>query len=288
MVASIGKIASPAQGVGYFEKDGYYAKDDGAHREASAWAGRGAAALGLEGPVDPDAFRRVLEGKVPGGRRLGRKEIDGSVTHRPGRDVTLSAPKSVSLMAMVGGDERIVAAHDKAVAATLGWIETNAVETRLRDPATGAMVRAGDQKMVAATFRHDTSRNLDPQLHTHAVIANMVQGGDGKWRTMVDDGLFHGKMAIGAIYRAELARGLGELGYGIEKSHADGRFEIEGVPRAVIDAFSTRRAEINATSRVMTGSRMGAARRRACASSAPRTRRRCWWWTSPRSPPASK
>ena len=246
MVASIGKIASPSQGVGYFEKDGYYAREDAAHKEASAWAGKGAEALGLSGPVDPERFRAVLEGEVPGGRRLGRKELDGSITHRPGRDVTLSAPKSVSLMAMVGGDERIVEAHDKAVMATLGWIEKNAIETRMRDPATGAMIRAGDQKMVAACFRHDTSRNLDPQLHTHAVIANMVQGEDGKWRTMVDDGLFNGKMAIGAIYRAELAQGLKGLGYGIGKTHADGRFEIEGVSREVIDAFSTRRAEIEA------------------------------------------
>ena len=108
------------------------------------------------------------------------------------------------------------------------------------------MVRVGRQKMVAATFRHDTSRNLDPQLHTHCVIANMVQGGDGKWRTMVDDGLYGGKMAIGAIYRAELAQGLSELGYRIEKTHVDGRFEIVGVPRKVIEAFSTRRAEIEA------------------------------------------
>ncbi len=254
MVASIGKIASPSQGVGYFERDGYYAREDAAHREASAWAGKGAAALGLSGPVDPERFRSVLEGEVPrigsgagqGGRRLGRKELDGSITHRPGRDVTLSAPKSVSLMAMVGCDERIVEAHDKAVKATLGWIEKNAIETRMRDPATGAMVRAGGQKMVAATFRHDTSRNLDPQLHTHAVVANMVQGEDGKWRTMVDDGLFNGKMAIGAIYRAELAQGLKGLGYGIDKTHGDGRFEIEGVSREVIDAFSTRRAEIEA------------------------------------------
>ncbi len=246
MVASIGKIASPSQGVGYFEKDGYYARDDGAHREASAWAGRGGAALGLSGPVDPERFRSVLEGEVPGGRRLGRREIDGTIAHRPGRDVTLSAPRSVSLMAMVGSDGRIVEAHDRAVTATLGWIEKNAVETRMRDPATGAMVRAGGQKTVAATFRHDTSRNLDPQLHTHAVIANMVQGEDAKWRTMVDDGLFKGKMAIGTIYRAELAQGLKGLGYGIDKTHADGRFEIEGVPREAIDAFSTRRAEIEA------------------------------------------
>ena len=147
---------------------------------------------------------------------------------------------------MVGGDERIVEAHDWAVGKTLAWIEEHAVRTRIQDKATGAMVRVGGQKMVAATFRHDTSRNLDPQLHTHCVIANMVQGEDGKWRTMVDDGLFKGKMAIGAIYRAELANGLQDLGYGIEKTHADGRFEIAGVSREVIEAFSTRRAEIEA------------------------------------------
>ena len=246
MVASIGKIASPSQGVAYFERDGYYAKETAAHREASAWAGRGAEALGLSGPVDPGRFRSVLEGEVPDGRRLGRREIGGNIVHRPRRDVPLSAPKSVSLMALVGGDERIVEAHDRAVTETLDWIEAHAVETRMRDPVTRAMVRAGGQKMVVATFRHDTSRNLDPQLHTHAVIANMVQGADGKWRTMVDDGLFGGKMAIGAIYRAELARGLGDLGYGVDKTHPDGRFEIAGVPREAVEAFSTRRQEIEA------------------------------------------
>ena len=180
MVASIGKIASPSQGASYYERDGYYARDDPAHREASAWAGRGAAALGLSGPVDPAAFTAILEGKVPGGRQLGRRDRDGNIQHRPGRDVTLSAPKSVSLLALVGGDARIVAAHDMAVGRTLAWIEKNAIETRMRDSAGGGMIRAGGQTTVAATFRHDTSRNLDPQLHTHCVIANMFQGGDGK------------------------------------------------------------------------------------------------------------
>ena len=246
MVASIGVVASPAQGAAYYEKDGYYAKDDPAHREASRWAGKGAAALGLSGPVDPDTFRRILEGRVPDGPQLGRRGPDGEIQHRPGRDVTLSAPKSVSLLAMVGGDDRIVGAHDQAVGKTLAWIEEHAVRTRVQDKATGAMIRAGGQKMVAATFRHDTSRNLDPQLHTHCVIANMVRGGDGKWRTMVNDGLYRQNMAIGAIYRSELAEGLRELGYGIGKTHADGRFEIAGVPRDVIEAFSTRRAEIEA------------------------------------------
>ena len=122
-------------------------------------------------------------------------EIDDGITHRPGRNMTLSAPESVSLMAMVGGGGRIVEAHDSEVTAAPGWTEKNAVETRTRDPAIEAMVRAGDQKTVVATFRHDTSRNLEPQLHTHAVVANM---------------------AIGAIYRAELAQGLKGLGHGID------------------------------------------------------------------------
>ena len=71
MVASIGKSASPAQGVSYFERDDYYAKDDPAHREASAWAGKGVDALGLSGPVDPDALRAVLEGRVSEGSADG-------------------------------------------------------------------------------------------------------------------------------------------------------------------------------------------------------------------------
>ena len=108
------------------------------------------------------------------------------------------------------------------------------------------MGRVGGQKIVAATFRHDTSRNLDPQLHSHSVIANMVQGEDGKWRSMANEGLYARQKLIGMLYRNELAGGLARLGYGIEKTHADGRFEIAGVPRDTIEAFSTRRAEIEA------------------------------------------
>ena len=246
MVVSIGAIASPAQGVSYYERDGYYAKDDPAHREASAWAGKGAEALDLSGCVDPDTFKAVLAGNVPEGPRLGRPGKNGEITHRPGRDLTFSAPKSASLAALVGGDGRVTDAHDLAVTRTLAWLEATTVETRMKDPETGRLVRAGGQKMVAATFRHDTSRNLDPQLHTHAVIANMVQSGDGRWRTMANEALYRRQKLIGMVYRSELAKELATHGYGIEKTHADGRFEIAGVPRKVIETFSTRRAEIEA------------------------------------------
>ena len=248
MVVSVAAVASPSQGVSYYERDGYYARDDPEHLGASAWAGKGAAELGLEGPVDPDTFKAVLEGRVPdgSGKRLGRVNRDGSVAHRPGRDLTFSAPKSVSLAGLVGGDGRVVDAHDRAVASTLAWVESDVAETRLRDPQTGRMVRAGEQKTVAATFRHDTSRNLDPQLHTHAVLANMLKGRDGKWRTMANEALYRRQKLIGMVYRSELAGNLARLGYGVEKSHADGRFEIAGVYREVVEAFSTRRAEIEA------------------------------------------
>ena len=240
---SIGALSSAAQGASYYERDGYYAKDDPEHRAASGWVGKGAEELGLKGPVDPGTFKAVLEGKVPdgSGRQLGKRGKDGSIEHRPGRDLTLSAPKSVSLAALVGGDDRIVEAHDRAVAATLAWVEKNAAETRMKDPESGRMTRTGGQKIVAATFRHDTSRNLDPQLHTHAVLANMVQGKDGKWRSMSNEGLYARQKLIGMLYRNELAASLSRLGYDVEKSHADGRFEIAGVSRETVEAFSNFR-----------------------------------------------
>ena len=248
MVVSIGAIASSTQGVSYYENDGYYAKDDPEHLEASAWAGKGAEALGLTGPVDPDVFKDVLEGTVPDGteQKLGRRQKDGTISHRPGRDLTFSAPKSVSLVAMLGDDRAVVGAHDAAVKRTLAWLEDTTIQTRMKVPETGRLEHVGGQKMVAATFRHDTSRNLDPQLHTHAVVANMVLGEDGKWRTMSNESLYRRQKLIGMVYRNELARELHELGYRVEKTHADGRFEIGGVSRAVIEVFSTRRAEIEA------------------------------------------
>ena len=142
---SIGALASAAQGASYYERDGYYAKDDPEHQAASAWAGKGAEELGLKGPVDPETFKAILEGKVPDGSdtRLGRRGKDGEIHHRPGRDLTFSAPKSVSLAALVGGDDRIVEAHDRAVKATLAWVEKNVAETRMKDPETGQMGRVG-------------------------------------------------------------------------------------------------------------------------------------------------
>lgn len=245
MVASIGKVSSAAASTKYFESDGYYAKDSEAHRQASAWQGKGAETLGLKGHVSSAQFKSILEGHVGDtGKRLGRMR-DGAFQHKPGTDVTFSAPKSVSLAALVGGDKRIMDAHDKAVSETLKYLEKHVLESRAVNPETGQLERITNQSMVAATFRHEASRNLDPQLHSHAVIANMSQGADGKWRTVENHSLYENMKFLGAHYRNILAGELSKLGYEIEKTHPDGRFELKGLySKEVLDAFSTRSQEI--------------------------------------------
>ena len=175
MVATVVNLTSASSTVHYFRRDGhgsgpggpvedgahYYARKDDEHRKASHWRGRGAAALGLRGHVEPGAFRRVLEGHVPGtGVRLGRIR-DGVHEHRPGVDITLSAPKSVSLEALLPGpgSARALRAHNAAVRATLDFIEARLLKTRRWDRALGRSVQVVAPTMVAATFRHVTSRS---------------------------------------------------------------------------------------------------------------------------------
>jgi len=168
----------------------------------------------------------------------------GIFYHRPGWDFTFSAPKSVSVLAEVGGDQRIMAAHTQAVKSALDKLESHGVGVRQHQG--GALSVRPSGNLVAALFRHDTSRALDPQLHTHAVIMNLTQRQDGQWKTLESQGLFDLKMTAGLIYRAQLAAALSQLGYAIEPTHDDGRFEVTSVPPEVIQAFSQRRQQIEA------------------------------------------
>ena len=246
MVATVTAITSASATVHYFEKDGYYAKNSPEHRRASFWHGAAARDLALGRHVRPKIFESILAGHVPGaGRRLGRAR-DGEHQHRPGVDITFSAPKSVSLQALVKGDERVIRAHDEAVRATLDMIERDLLVTRVHNPATGKRERRRAQGMVAGTFRHLASRNLDPQLHTHSVVANMTRGPDGSWRSLDSGSLHSRRLLIGAHYRNGLAKRLLDLGYELEATMIGPvqGFEIAGWDKATLDAFSTRRREI--------------------------------------------
>ena len=249
MVATVTRLSEAASTVHYFETDGYYAKDDAEHRKASRWHGAGVAALGLHGPVKPRRFEEVLSGRIPGtSTRLGRLR-NGMHEHRPGLDVTFSAPKSVSLEALVHAapkaSARIIRAHDEAVTATLDFIERELLETRGWDPVTRRRPRVQGDGLVAATFRHLASRNLDPQLHTHSVVANMTRNAEGEWRSADFIKIERTKHLIGAHYRGELKRRLEALGYATEQTMVGSvpGFEIAGYDKATLRAFSTRRAE---------------------------------------------
>jgi conjugative relaxase-like TrwC/TraI family protein len=240
MVATIGAIGSSAAAANYFESDDYYA-DGGI--SPSEWQGDGAKALGLSGEVNRETFRAILDGTLPHGQQLGTMR-EGKLQHRPGWDVTMSAPKSISIMAEVAGDRRLVVAHNNAVKAALAYVERHAAATRIRADG-GVEHRQTTDNLVIASFRHDTSRAQDPQLHTHNVIMNMTQDAEGNWRSLEPRALYQLQKAIGAVYRQELAVGVRALGYAIEQGK-DSLFEIKGVPTAVIRAFSERSAQVEA------------------------------------------
>ncbi|GGB55901.1 MobF family relaxase [Blastomonas aquatica] len=238
MVASVSALTSSAQASSYYEADDYYAEDG---LSPSAWHGKGAEQLGLSGDVDRDAFRELLDGQI-GGQQLGTVR-EGQLEHRPGWDVTLSAPKSVSILAEVAGDRRLIEAHDAAVTTALAHIETHMAATRTRHG--GVVAREATGNLVVASFQHGTSRAQDPQLHTHNVIMNATQAADGSWRSLEPRAIYQLQKQIGAIYRQELALNVRELGYEIEAAR-DSMFEIRGVSADVIAAFSTRSAQIEA------------------------------------------
>ncbi len=246
MVASIAEISSSARTVAYYARDGNYSADDPEHTRASGWHGQLAAEFGLKGVVEAKPFARILAGYVPGtGKRLGR--IRGGVhRHRAGLDVVLSAPKSVSLQGLLHEDHRVVHVHDAAVLRTVQWIENSLLDTRKWDPATRTRPRIRAQGMLAASFRHVCSRNLDPQIHTHCIIANLTRTGDGNWQTIEPASLRRHVKLIGAFYRNELAAGLRLLDYTIEPVMIGTipGFEIAGHEPATLRIFSSRRRDI--------------------------------------------
>lgn len=237
---SISNVKSASHASHYYEKDDYYAKDSKEHQADSSWYGKGAKLLGLKGEIEQKSFKEILSGKLAGQAVLGRKEGE-ELVHAPGIDITFSAPKSVSIMAEVYQDKCIFEAQQKAVLKTLDYIEKNLVETRkMKD---GVLMQEKVENITAATFMHHTSRNQDPQLHTHCVIANAVLRKDGEWRSAFFGNVFDDKLFLGQIYRSELALELKELGYEL-RIKEKGLFELKNIDDGLIKAFSSRSKEI--------------------------------------------
>ena len=235
------KVITPRQGESYYAKENYYSAEESV--EHSQWAGVGAEELGLKGKVKPKDFKKLLYGELPGGdpfrtkkkERLGYKE-------RAGLDCTFSAPKSVSILALVAGDKRLEEAHREAVLRTLAIIEQDYAMTRVTRQGEVQVVNTGN--LVVGQFHHDTSRELDPHLHTHCVLLNMTKH-DGRWYSLRNDDIHANKKLLGMIYQNDLALQVKKLGYEIEpKEH--GQFEVKGFTTEQLESFSKRRQQIKA------------------------------------------
>jgi conjugative relaxase-like TrwC/TraI family protein len=243
-VLSIGKMVARSEDY-YLQsvangREEYYT---GSGEAPGYWLGRGAQLLELSGQVAPDDLRAVLAGISPRGEILNAGRV--AEGHRvAGFDLTFSAPKSVSLLYGLSDPDvsrTVRAVHADAVAQALGYLERRAL--RLRRGAGGEQ-RVGAEGLVAAAFMHRTSRAGDPQLHTHVLVANVAEGTDGTW-SAPDARLiyFHARTAgflYEAVLRAGLTRALGVAFGPVNRGIA----ELDGVPKTLLRAFSTRRRQI--------------------------------------------
>lgn len=238
---NVTKVSSAGAAFDYYtERDDYYLSD----RAAAEWHGAGAADLGLTGEIRASDFRDVLTGQ------FGAASVGQPDRHTPGWDVTFSAPKSVTVAALVNKDERITRAHDQAVRAALDHIEKHGIVTRQRDKTDGYDYRQTGS-MVAGVVRHSTNRNADPQLHSHAVIANITRDPvTGKWVSIDSrQGLFAAQTEAGNIYMNELAAACRDAGYTVDwivRDNGAVSFELREIPAHIRETFSTRRQEIDA------------------------------------------
>ena len=231
---SVGKV------VNYYSDgaDDYYSKEG----EAITWAGKGAEDLGLTSqPFDKKRFSALLDGQIDEKTKLRRFKEGDAAKERLAVDLTFSAPKSVSLQALVHGDKEIIAAHDRAVQAAVKEAEALAA-ARLTKNHKVSVQKTGN--VVAALFRHETSREQEPQLHTHAVLLNMTRREDGKWRALMNDSIVKNLEYLGNVYNATLAHELEKQGFQI-RYEKNGAFDLAHFSREQIEAFSSRTGQIN-------------------------------------------
>ncbi len=257
---TLSKALAAGQAKDYFDAE-YTSAQESYYSEGEVvkgkWFGRQAQVWQLQGEVNSEHFERLCEGQHPlSGDQLVRHvtchkyenaygETIETSEHRAGWDATFSAPKSVSLAALVGGDKRILAAHDRSVDVALNELEKY-VQARIggNHPAqtTG--------KMIAAKFQHDSARPdrstgyAAPQLHTHTVIFNVTETEDGRIKPIQPLELYRSQRYATEIYRAVLATELQKLGYQIAVDPRTGAPEISGFSKDYLVASSPRREEV--------------------------------------------
>ncbi len=239
----------------YFEEHlavgDYYSESE---QVVGEWIGTGAGLLNLKTIVGQDEFLKLCENRHPQtGERLTQRlkhsrrnanEIEAEVANRRVFfDFTFSPPKSVSIAALVAGDSRIVDAHRAAAKLAVNELERFAA-TRVRQAGSNADRTTGN--IIAALFEHETSRALDPHLHTHCIVFNATHDAEeGRWKALQNYPVLAAQKYVENVYYHELAGALRRCGYAVENA-ARGDFEIADISRELCARFSKRHREIDA------------------------------------------
>ncbi|HCG8652432.1 TPA: relaxase domain-containing protein [Vibrio parahaemolyticus] len=233
---------SPVNNIAYYAdlaKEDYYS---GHGEPKGIWYGLGSKIFGLQNKtIGDNDYNMLMTGFSPSGEALVQNA--GKDNRRAAWDCTLSAPKSVSLAWASSSHklrQNIEKAIDVSVQKTIQFMEQQVALTRRGNMSSQYEPTAG---LIFACFNHCTNRNEEPQLHTHLLALNAAPRMDDTWGSIASESLYHWKMACGAVYRAELAYQMRELGFGIE--HDGDSFHLKGVPKKACDAFSSRAQEIN-------------------------------------------
>jgi len=220
----------------YQEHSADYYVEDLDHQ--GVWMGQGAKTLGLQGAIERDAFQLSLAGFV-GGHQV---QNAGKENRQMGWDLTFSAPKSVSIVwagAEPSHKQEIELAHQKATEVAFAYLEANTTTRRGHDGAIHE-----EAMLVASRFNHYTSREGDPQLHSHVVVSNFSVRNDGTVGSIESRIFYENKMAAGALYQVELAWQMQKLGYKIEQG-IKGTFRLSNVSKDAELLFSKRDKQID-------------------------------------------
>ena len=242
MVASVGRCYTNPQD---YAQENYYTEGEGFTN--AEWMGAAASYQGLSGQIKEQDFYNAYSSLDPKGNPLRKQQQYKKSSrryNRPGTDVTLSAPKSVSVAALVYENQDILKAHKAAVSATMKYAEKNCIFYQTKQRGQKLLLQSKSAQI--AVFHHDDNRNKDPQLHSHCVILNQTQCPDGKWRAVANKEIYKQQKTIGVYYDHELVRQLQQLGYRVEWT-SDHTFELAGVDKDRLNTiFSSRSNQIEA------------------------------------------
>ena len=233
-------MSSASGATAYYTAGSYYTQGE----SQSQWGGEAREAAGVsDGPVDPIEFENILNGLSADGVPLTEHNASGKA-RQVGIDLTFSAPKSVSILAQGEHGGTIRDVLWAANTAAMKFVEKNFAQLRQTDPENGKRIYKSDQKIVYASFMEEVSRANDPAIHIHNPLANLILDNDGKFHAMHNTMILRNIKLLGAVFRAEVAKGMREMGLNLESAGKHGLFEVANVPPEVKKLFSKRREQM--------------------------------------------